>query len=213
MWGLDHKEGWASKNGCFPTVVLEKTLESPVDYKEIKPVNPKGNQPWIFTGGTDAEAEASILWLPDAKSWLLGKDQVGEGDDIEWDGWTASPIQWTWVWANSGRWWRTGKPGMLQSMGVAKSWTRLSKWTRYLKNVCTYLISFTFFLKEQVYAVVPFWKESHESTDVGDFWEWGLQTEEEREIDILFWIFYHIACISLTNNLFKICYRILPKKM
>ena len=74
MWELDHKESWASKNWCFWTVVLEKTLESPLDCKEIKPVNSKGNQPWIFIGRTDSEAEAPILWPPDVKSWLTGKD-------------------------------------------------------------------------------------------------------------------------------------------
>ena len=74
MWGLDHKEGWAPKNWCFWTVVLEKTLESPLDCKETQPVHPKGNPPWIFTGRTDAEAETPILWPPDAKSWLTGKD-------------------------------------------------------------------------------------------------------------------------------------------
>ena len=74
MQELDHKEGWAPKNWCFWTVVLEKTLETPLDIKEIKPVHPKGNQPWIFTGRTDAEAEAPILWLPDVKSQLIRKD-------------------------------------------------------------------------------------------------------------------------------------------
>ena len=74
MWGLDHKEGWAPKNWCFPTVVLQKTLESPLDCKETKLVNPKGNQPSISTGRTDAEAEAPILRPPDAKSWLIKKD-------------------------------------------------------------------------------------------------------------------------------------------
>ena len=74
MWELDHKEGWAPKNWCFPIVVLEKTLESPLDCKEIQPVNTKGNQPWIFTGRTDAEAEAPIVLPPDAKSRLIGKD-------------------------------------------------------------------------------------------------------------------------------------------
>ena len=74
MWELDHKEGWVPKNRCFRTVVLEKTLQSPLDCKEIKPVNPKGNQPWMFIGRTDAEAEAPILWPPDAKNWLIGKD-------------------------------------------------------------------------------------------------------------------------------------------
>ena len=74
MWELDHKEGWAPKNWRFWTVVLEKTLESPLDSKEIKPVNPKGNQPWMFIGRTDAEAEALILRPPDVKIWLIRKD-------------------------------------------------------------------------------------------------------------------------------------------
>ena len=71
---LNHKEGWASKNWCFWTVVLEKTLESPLDCKEIKSVNPKGNQPWIFIGRTDAKAEAPILWPPDVKNWIIRKE-------------------------------------------------------------------------------------------------------------------------------------------
>ena len=74
MEAANHKEGWVLKNWCFQAVVLEKTLESPLDRKEIKQVNPKGNQPWIFIGRTDAEAEAPILWLPDAKSQFIGKD-------------------------------------------------------------------------------------------------------------------------------------------
>ena len=74
MWEWDYKESWALKNWCFWTVMLEKTLESPLDCKEIIPVNPKGNQPWIFIGRTDAEAETPILWLPDAKNWLIGID-------------------------------------------------------------------------------------------------------------------------------------------
>jgi len=74
MWNLDHKEGWTWKNWCFWTVVLEKTLWSPLDSKEIKPINPKGNQPWIFIGRTDAGAEAPIFWPPNVKSWLIGED-------------------------------------------------------------------------------------------------------------------------------------------
>ena len=74
MWELDQKDGWVLKNWCFWTVVLKKTLESPLDCKGIKPVNPKGNQPWIFISRTDVEAEAPILGPPDAKSWLIGKD-------------------------------------------------------------------------------------------------------------------------------------------
>ena len=74
MWELDYKESWALKNWCFWTVVLERTLESPLDCKEIHPVHPKGHQSWLFIGGTDVEAETPILWPPDVKSWLIGKD-------------------------------------------------------------------------------------------------------------------------------------------
>ena len=74
MWELDYKESWASKNWCFWTVVLEKTLENSLDFKEIQPVHPRGNQSWIFIGRTDVEAEISILWPPDAKNWLIWKD-------------------------------------------------------------------------------------------------------------------------------------------
>ena len=74
MWELAYKESWAPKNWCFWTVVLEKTLESPLDYKEIQPVHPKGDQSWVFIGRTDAKAETPILWPPHAKSWFIGKD-------------------------------------------------------------------------------------------------------------------------------------------
>ena len=115
---------WALKNRYFWTVVLGKILESHLDSKEIKPVHPKGNQSWLFTGRTDAEAEAPELWPSDAKNWLIGKDWCwerlkagGEGDDRGQDVWMASLTQWTWVWVNSGSWWWTGRPGVLQSMG------------------------------------------------------------------------------------------------
>ena len=74
MWELDHKESWAPKNWCFWTVVLEKTLESHLDSKEIQPVHPKGNQSWVLIGRTQAEAETPILWPPDVKNWLIGED-------------------------------------------------------------------------------------------------------------------------------------------
>ena len=128
MWQLDHKEGGVLKNWCFWTVVLEKTLESPLDNK-IHPVKPKGNQLWIFTGRTDAESDAPIVWKPDVKSQFIGKkpwcwerlkarEEVGsEG----WDAWMVSPTQWTWVWRNSRRQWRTGKPGVLHAvMGLQR---------------------------------------------------------------------------------------------
>ena len=85
MWELDYKESWAPKNWCFWTVVLEKTLESPLDCKEIQPVHPKGNQSWIFIGRTDAEAEAPIFWPPDAKNWLIWKDLDAGKDDWRWE--------------------------------------------------------------------------------------------------------------------------------
>ena len=84
VWGLDYKESWAPKNWCFWTVVLEKTLESPLDCKEIQPVHPKGNQPWIFIGRTDAKAETPILWPPDTKSWLIWKNP-DVGKDWRWE--------------------------------------------------------------------------------------------------------------------------------
>ena len=125
MWELDYKESWVLKNWCFWTVVLEKTIESPLDYKEIQPVSPKGNQSWVFIGRTNAEAEMPILWPPDVKNWLVWKDpdagkdwrleEKGTTEDemLGWHLWTL----WTWVWVSSGNWWWTGKPGMLQSMG------------------------------------------------------------------------------------------------
>ena len=135
MWGLDYKESWALKNWYFWTVVLEKTLESPLDCKEIQPVHPKGNQTWIFIGRTDAEVEIPILWLPEAKNWHIWKDPDARKDWRRKRGWqrmrcwVASPTWWTWVWVNSGSWWWTGRPGVLQSMGL-QSWTQLSDWTK-----------------------------------------------------------------------------------
>ena len=109
MWELDCKEVWVPKNWCFQIMVLEKTLESPLDNKGIKPVNPTGNQPWIFIGRTDAEAEAPILWPPMwrtnslKKTWCQDRLMAGEeGVDREWGVWMASLNQWTWVSAHSG---------------------------------------------------------------------------------------------------------------
>ena len=138
MWELDCEESWAPKNWCFWTVVLEKTLESPLDCKEIQSVHPKGDQSWVFMGRTDAEAETPVLCPPHAKSWLWCWE--GEGDNRGWDGWMASPTRWTWVWVNSGSWWWTGRPGMLRFMGlqrVGHDWATELNWTelRHLKHV------------------------------------------------------------------------------
>ena len=105
---VDYKENWAPKNWCFWIAMLEKTLESPLDLKAIQPVHHKGNQSWIFIGSTDAEAP--ILWSPDAKNWLIGKDpdagkdwrQEKKGMNWGWNGWMASPTWWTWVWVTPG---------------------------------------------------------------------------------------------------------------
>ena len=89
MWELDYKEGWAMKNWCFGTVVLEKTLESPLDCKEIQSVHPKGDQSWVFIGRTDAEAETPILWPPVAKSWVIVKDSDAGKDWRQEEKWTT----------------------------------------------------------------------------------------------------------------------------
>ena len=130
MWELDYKEGWVLKNWCFQTVALEKTLESPLDRKEIKPVNPKRNQLWIFIGKTDAEAEAPILWPHESKNWLLRKDpdtgkkwRQKEGDGIGWDGWRASPTQCIWEAPGDGE----GQESL--ACWSPQSWTWLSDWT------------------------------------------------------------------------------------
>ena len=124
MWGLDHKESWATKNWCFWTVVLEKTLERPLDCKEIQPVNPKANQSWTFIGNTDAEAEVPILWLPDVKNCFVRKDPDAGKDWRQEDKGMTQDEMVGWhhrlngqVWANLGSWWWRGGPGMRQSMG------------------------------------------------------------------------------------------------
>ena len=136
MWELDSKESWALKNWCFWTVVLENIFESPLDCKEIQPVHPKGNQSWIFIRRTDAEAEAPILWPPDAKNWLIWKDPdagkdwrweekgTTEYEMFEWHHWlNRHEFEWTLGIGNGQGAWRSA------IHGVSKSWTRLSDWT------------------------------------------------------------------------------------
>ena len=120
------------------TVVLEKTLESPLDYKEIQPVHPKGDQSWVFTGRTDVKSWNSntlATWCEELTHWKRawcweGLGAGGEGDDRGWDGWMTSPTRWTWVCVDSGSSWWTGRPGMLQFMG---SWRVGHDWATELK--------------------------------------------------------------------------------
>ena len=138
IWTIKKAECW--KIDAFEPVVLEKTLESPLDCKEIQPVHPKGGQFWVF-GRTDTEAETPIHWLPHVKSWLIGKDpdagrdwgqeEKGTTEDEMADGITDS-IWWTWVWVSSRSWWWTGRPGVLQFMGsqiIRHDWATELNWT------------------------------------------------------------------------------------
>ena len=123
-------------------MVLEKTLESPLDCKEIQLlVHPKGNQSWIFTGRTDAKAETPILWPFDVKNWLIwrdpyaGEDWRWEEKNRRWDGWMASSTQWTRAWVGARNWWWTGKPGVLQPIGsqrIRHDWVTELNWTELI---------------------------------------------------------------------------------
>ena len=140
MWELDYKESWTLKNWCFWTVVLEKTLDSPLDCREIQPVHPKGDQSWVFIGRTDVEAETPILWPPDAKTWLIWKNPDAEKIEgrgrrgwqrMRWlDGITNS-IDLSLV--DSRSWWWTGRPGVLSFMGSQRAghdWVTELNWTQ-----------------------------------------------------------------------------------
>ena len=127
--------------------ILEKTLDSPLDYKEIQLVHSKRDQSWVFIVRTDIEAETPILWPPDGKElthlkrpWCWERLKAGgEGDDRGWDGWMASLIQWTWVWVDSRSWWWTGRPGMLWFMGLQRArhdWATELNWTEYAQAEC-----------------------------------------------------------------------------
>ena len=141
-WELDNKESWAPKNWCFWFVVLEKTLESPLDCKEIQPVNPKGNQSWRFVGRTDAEAETPILWPPDVKNWLNGKDPEAGKDWRQEEKGTIEDEMVGWHhWLNGHDLSKLQKLVMDREAwhaavhGVAKSWTQLSDWTELNSNI------------------------------------------------------------------------------
>ena len=136
MWELDCEESWVLKNWCFWTVVLEKTLESPLDFKEIQPVHPKGDQSWVFIGRTDIEAETPILWPPDAESWLIWKDPyTGKDWRQEEKGTIEDEIIGWHHWLNGhefGSWWLAGRPGILWFMGsqrVEHDWATELNWS------------------------------------------------------------------------------------
>ena len=140
MWELDHKEGWAMKNWYFSTVVLEKTLESPLDCQEIQPVHPKGNQSWILHWKDwcwSWNSNTLATWYEELthwkRPWCWERLKVGGEEDYRgWDGWMASPTHWTWLWVNSRSWWWTGRPSVLQSMGlqrVGHNWATELNWT------------------------------------------------------------------------------------
>ena len=142
MWELDYNER-TPKNWCFWTVVLGKTLESPLTLREIQPVHPKGDQSWVFIGRTDAELKLQYLvtWCKELthlkRTWCWERLRAGgEGDDRGWDGWMASPTWWTWVCVDSGRWWWIGRPGVLRFLGlqrVGHDWVTEPNWTELWK--------------------------------------------------------------------------------
>ena len=136
MWELDYKESWAPKNWCFWTVVLEKTLESPLDCKEIQPVHPKGDRSWkdwCWSWKSNTLATSCKELTHWKRPWCWERLRAEEeGDDRGWDSWMTSPTQWTWVWVGFGSWCWTGRPGMLRFMGlqrVGHDWVTELNWS------------------------------------------------------------------------------------
>ena len=188
MWELDHKESWALKNWCFWTVVLAKTLESPLDCKEIQPVHPKGDQSWVFIGRTDVEAEAPILWPPGVKNWLTGKDteagtdwgQKGMAED-EMVGWhhrvNGQEFEQA-LGVGDGR-----KPGVLKSLGsqrVGHDWATelnshcLVKWTTPCSGG-----------KSKTWKALCFFKETHVLfSEISDFTRFGTENGAYQALNL-----------------------------
>ena len=149
MWKLDYKESWAPKNWCFWTVVLEKTLASPLDCKKIQPVHPKGDQSWIIIGRTDVEAETPILWPPDVKRWLIGKDpDAGKDWGQEEKGMTEDEMFVWHYWLNGhGFGWTPGVGDGQGGLACCDSWGRKESDTTEGLNWTEYLIPFFFHFK------------------------------------------------------------------
>ena len=171
MWELDHNEGWLLKNWGFWIVVLEKALESPLDSKEIKPFNPKGNQPWIFTGRTDAEAETPVLWPLNMKSQLIGKDsdankdcrQKGKGwQGMRWsdriiDSMDVNLSKLKELVEDRGAWQAT-------VCGVTESWTWCSNWTtKWCIFMCISRMLYFAIIKKEILAIEIIWMDLTES--------------------------------------------------
>ena len=196
-WELDYKESCVQKNWCFWTVVLEKTLESPLDCNEIRPVNPKGNQSWIFIRRTDADIETPntlATWCEELthwkRLWCWKRLKAGrEGNDRGWDGWMALPTWWAWVWASSGIWWWTGMSDILQSMGLHRlrhNWGTELNWIDYPELTRA---------KAQIYiySILEIWLS----------WSWIASTTNllaeterlyvERQLRVKPWYFYNFV--------------------
>ena len=177
--------------------MLEETLESPLDSKEIKPINPKGNQPWILEGlflKLNLQNFSQLIWRADSleKTLMLGKiEGRRRRDDREWDAWMASLTQWTWIWINSGSWWRTGKPGVLQSMGLQRvrhNWVTEQQihaytysHTHIYLDTHTDVVLYIYFLSLYIFKVISL--------------SWYLKSNHKR-------VFLELACIlgTLTHH-------------
>ena len=182
LWELDCEESWTPKSWSFSTMVLEKTLESPLDSKVIQPVHPKSVlnilwKNWCWSWNSNILATWCKELTHWKRPWCWERLRAGgEGDDRGWDGWMASPTQWTWVWVNSGSWWWTGRPGVLRfmgSQGVGHDWETELNWTDWLTE-----------LMAQLVKNLPLMRE----TWVGFLcWEDPLEKEKATHSSILAW--------------------------